>query len=72
MASCLRCKAKRAVERKLESDWSPEQIAGWLKRAYPEDEHYQVSHETLYRSLYVQTRRRRVRREGAPKKLESR
>ena len=33
-----------------------EQIAGWLKRAYPEDEHYQVSHETIYRSLYVQAR----------------
>jgi len=32
------------------------QIAGWLKRAYPEDEHYQVSHETIYRSLYVQAR----------------
>ena len=47
---------RRTVARKLESDWSPEQIAGWLKRAYPEDEHYQVSHETIYRSLYVQTR----------------
>ena len=45
---------RRTVARKLESDWSPEQIAGWLKRAYPEDEHYQVSHETIYRSLYVQ------------------
>jgi IS30 family transposase len=39
-----------------ESDWSPEQIAGWLKRTYPEDEHYQMSHETIYRSLYVQAR----------------
>jgi len=47
---------RRTVARKLESDWSPEQIAGWLKRAYPEDEHYQVSHETIYRSLYVQAR----------------
>ena len=47
---------RRTVTRKLESDWSPEQIAGWLKRAYPEDEHYQVSHETIYRSLYVQAR----------------
>ena len=36
--------------------WSPEQIAGWLKRAYPKDEARQVSHETIYRSLYVQTR----------------
>ena len=47
---------RRTVARKLESDWSPEQIAGWLKRAYPEDEHHQVSHETIYRSLYVQAR----------------
>jgi IS30 family transposase len=47
---------RRTVARKLESDWSPEQIAGWLKRAYPDDEHYQVSHETIYRSLYVQAR----------------
>ena len=47
---------RRTVARKLESDWSPEQIAGWLKRAYPEDEHYQVSHETIYRSLYVRAR----------------
>jgi IS30 family transposase len=30
-------------------NWSPEQVAGWLKRAYPEDELYQVSHETIYR-----------------------
>src|ERR1700719_2844547 len=47
---------RRTVARKLEADWSPEQIAGWLKRACPEDEHYQVSHETIYRSLYVQAR----------------
>jgi IS30 family transposase len=37
-------------------DWSPEQIAGWLKRTHPEDECNQVSHETIYRSLFVQTR----------------
>jgi IS30 family transposase len=36
-------------------DWSPEQIAGWLKRTHPEDERNQVSHETIYRSLFVQT-----------------
>ena len=41
---------------KLRLDWSPEQIAGWLKRTYPEDECNQVSHETIYRSLFVQTR----------------
>ena len=47
---------RRAVARKLRRNWSPEQIAGWLKRAYPEDESYHVSHETIYRSLFVQTR----------------
>jgi IS30 family transposase len=35
---------------------SPEQIAGWLKRTHPEDECNQVSHETIYRCLFVQTR----------------
>ena len=34
--------------------WSPEQIAGWLKRTYPGDESYRASHETIYRGLYVQ------------------
>ena len=46
----------RIVTRKLQLAWSPEQIAGWLKRTYPGDENYQVSHETIYRSLYIQTR----------------
>jgi len=36
--------------------WSPEQIAGWLKRTYPDNECYQVSHETIYRSLFIQAR----------------
>ena len=44
------------VANKLKQLWSPEQIAGWLKRTYPEDENYQVSHEIIYRSLYVQAR----------------
>ena len=44
------------VAKKLTHRWSPEQIAGWLKKAYPEDENYQVSHEIIYRSLYVQAR----------------
>ena len=44
------------VSRKLRLNWSPEQIAGWLKRARPEDGSYQVSHETIYRSLFVQAR----------------
>lgn len=46
----------RIVESKFRLQWSPEQIAGWLKRTYPEDESYQVSHETIYRSLFIQTR----------------
>jgi len=46
---------RRAVARKLKLNWSPEQIAGWLKRVHPREETYQVSHETIYRSLFVQT-----------------
>jgi len=45
-----------SVARKLQWQWSPEQIAGWLKRTYPGDENYQVSHETIYRSLFIQAR----------------
>jgi IS30 family transposase len=45
-----------AVERKLRHNWAPEQIAGWLKRRYPDNEAYHVSHETIYRSLFVQAR----------------
>ena len=47
---------RQSVAAKLRLNWSPEQIAGWLKRTHPEDERYQVSHETIYRSLFVQTR----------------
>jgi len=43
----------RTVAAKLQLEWSPEQIAGWLKAAYPGDERNQVSHETIYRSLFV-------------------
>ena len=45
-----------AVSAKLRRKWSPEQIAGWLKRAFPGEAHKQVSHETIYRSLYIQAR----------------
>ena len=45
---------RQAIAAKLERNWSPEQIAGWLKRTHPEA--CQVSHETIYRSLYVQAR----------------
>jgi IS30 family transposase len=44
------------VASKLRLEWAPEQIAGWLKRTYPDDEACQVSHETIYRSLFIQTR----------------
>ena len=44
------------VAQKLAQQWSPEQIAGWLKRQYPTDPDMQLSHETIYRSLFVQTR----------------
>src|ERR1700726_4335837 len=47
---------RRAVAGKLRLDWSPEQITGLLKRTHPEDECNRVSHETIYRSLFVQTR----------------
>jgi IS30 family transposase len=44
------------VADKLQLEWSPWQIAGWLKRTYPDDESYQVSHETIYRTLFIQAR----------------
>jgi IS30 family transposase len=46
----------RTIATKLRLQWSPHQIAGWLKREYPEDESHQVSHETIYRSLFIQAR----------------
>lgn len=52
---CNRALALR-VASKLRRKWSPEQIAGWLKRDYPDDEANQVSHETIYRSLFIQAR----------------
>ena len=44
------------VAKKLQQEWSPQQISGWLKRMYPGDENDQVSHETIYRSLFIQAR----------------
>ena len=49
-------KLRYSVVRKLRQSWSPEQIAGWLKREYPHETHNQVSHETIYRSLFIQAR----------------
>lgn len=47
---------RHIVANKLAQDGSPEQIAGWLKRKYPDDESLHVSHETIYKSLFVQAR----------------
>ncbi|HEX3158240.1 MAG TPA: IS30 family transposase [Gemmatimonadaceae bacterium] len=47
---------RRLVAAKLLRDWSPRQIAAWLRQTYPEDETMQVSAETIYQSLYVQAR----------------
>lgn len=47
---------QKIVAKKLKLDWSPAQIAGWLKREFPTDEGMHVSHETIYRSLFIQAR----------------
>ncbi len=47
---------RRVIAERLEDDHSPEQIAGWLRIRYPDNEAMQVSHETIYRALYVQAR----------------
>ncbi|MDX6501898.1 MAG: hypothetical protein QOG23_5158 [Blastocatellia bacterium] len=44
------------VAGELQLQWSPQQIAGWLRRAYPDNEDYHVSHETIYRTLFIQAR----------------
>jgi IS30 family transposase len=49
-------KLRDIVASKLILDWSPEQISGWLRSQYPNDESMRVSHETIYRSLFIQTR----------------
>lgn len=46
----------RTVAEKLRLEWSPLQVAGWLKRTFPQDETRQVSHETIYRTLFIQAR----------------
>jgi IS30 family transposase len=47
---------QKIVAKKLSLEWSPEQISGWLRRRYPGDPEMQISHETIYRSLFVQAR----------------
>lgn len=49
-------KLQRLVAKKLRLDWAPEQIAGWLKVQYPDEAEMRVSHETIYRSLFIQAR----------------
>jgi IS30 family transposase len=44
------------VASKLALEWSPEQIAGWLKLAFPDQDTMRVSHETIFRSLFIQAR----------------
>jgi IS30 family transposase len=52
----LHPRLRDVVASKLILDWSPEQISGWLKTHYPDDESRRVSHETIYRSLFIQAR----------------
>ncbi len=52
----IHVKLQEIVAGKLILDWSPEQVSGWLKSEYPEDESMRVSHETIYRSLFIQAR----------------
>ena len=47
---------RQAVAGKLKQDWSPQQISGWLEQRFPRDETMRVSHETIYRSLFIQAR----------------
>jgi IS30 family transposase len=73
---------QRIVASKLKQDWAPQQIAGWLKAEHPDNPELWVSHETIYRSLFVQARgvlkkelighlrsKRRVRRSRHPHPL---
>jgi IS30 family transposase len=52
----IHVKLQRIVASKLILDWSPEQISGWLKIQFSQDERMRVSHETIYRSLFIQAR----------------
>ena len=52
----LEGRLRAVVEEKLERRWSPQQISQWLRRTYRGDPSMQVSHETIYLSLFVQSR----------------
>ena len=81
----LNRRLQEQVAGKLQLDWSPEQISGWLKEQYPADESMRVSHETIYRTLFVQARgalkkellghlrgKRRIRRSRVARKKDGR
>ncbi len=56
-AKLSRCRRlRKTVERKLEARWSPEQISAWLAETYVDDPEMQVSHKTIYQSLFVRSR----------------
>jgi IS30 family transposase len=52
----LNARLRSLVAAKLKADWSPQQIAGWLKTQFPDNPAMQLSHETIYRTLFVQAR----------------
>lgn len=81
----LNRRLQEQVAGKLQLEWSPEQISGWLKEQYPADESMRVSHETIYRTLFVQARgalkkellghlrgKRRIRRSRVARKKDGR
>jgi len=49
-------KLAQLVASKLCINWSPQQISAWLRATYPDNQELHVSHETIYRTLFVQTR----------------
>jgi IS30 family transposase len=52
----LHRKLRWRVAQKLALQWSPEQVSGWLKQEFPTDQDMQISHEAIYRSIFIQTR----------------
>jgi IS30 family transposase len=52
----LNGRLRQVVASKLALEWSPEQVSGWLRIRYPDDESMQISHETIYKSLFIQAR----------------
>jgi hypothetical protein len=67
----LHARLREIVASKLILDWSPEQISGWLKTEYPDDGSMHVSHETIYRSLFIQARGVLKKRAAGPPAVEA-